>query len=150
MNDPQRLTATPASLWLRLFAGIYDLLPLLSLWFFATVSALVIRGSALDVHTLRDKLLVQFFVFTFTGAYFIISWLRGGQTIGMKAWRLRVTRPDGAPIGFVQALIRYFVALISLLALGIGFLWAFFDPQKRTWHDIAAKTVLVQVEKLKK
>ena len=150
MNDPQRLTATPASLWLRVLAGVYDLFPLLALWFFATVSALILRGAALDVHTLSDKLLVQCLVFAFTGAYFVISWLRGGQTIGMKAWRLRVTRADGTPINTKQALIRYLVALISLLAIGIGFFWALFDPQKRTWHDIAAKTVLVQMEKAKK
>lgn len=149
MNDPQRLAATPASLWLRAFAGIYDLLPLLALWFFATVFALVLRGTALDVHSLPDKLLVQALVFTFTGAYFVISWRRGGQTIGMKAWRLRITRPDGTPIDTKQALMRYVVALISLLAVGIGFFWALFDSQRRTLHDIAAKTVLVQLEKQK-
>ena len=147
MIPTQPITATPASLWFRLFALVYDALPLLALWFFATVLALVIRGGALDVHQWTDKLIVQAFVVVLTGAYFVISWTRGGQTIGMKAWRLRITRPDGSAIDSKQAVIRYLVSVLSVCVLGIGFLWALFDSQRRTWHDIVAKTLMVRMEK---
>ena len=58
MNKPQN-SATPAHLGLRLFAAIYDTLPLLALWFLATVLALGLTGGALDVHRLADKMVVQ-------------------------------------------------------------------------------------------
>jgi len=74
----------------------------------------------------------------------VISWSRGGQTIGMRAWRLRVVGADDAPLRWPRALLRFVVGLISLAALGIGFLWGLFDSQKRTWHDIAAGTLLVR------
>jgi len=64
----------------------------------------------------------------------------------MRAWRLRVVRVDGAALRWPQALLRFGVALVSLAALGIGFVWMLFDPQKRTWHDIAANTLLVRME----
>jgi uncharacterized RDD family membrane protein YckC len=145
MND--RVTATPASLWLRLLAGIYDLLPLLGLWFLASVLALAITGGALDPHRLAHKLLVQGFVLVFSAAYFVISWTRGGQTLGMRAWRLRVVNRDGDGVRWPLALLRFGTALVSLTAAGIGLVWALFDAEKRAWHDIAAKTLVVRLEK---
>lgn len=139
--------ATPASLWLRVLAGIYDLLPLLGLWFLASVLALSATGGALDPHRLGDKMVVQAFVLALTAAYFVISWARGGQTIGMRAWRLRVVTVDGARVPWSRALLRLLVALVSLIALGCGYWWTLFDPQHRAWHDLAAGTLLVQIEK---
>lgn len=133
-----------ASLWLRVLAGLYDLLPLLGLWFFAGAIALGLSGGTLEAHADLRRLLTQALLFIFTAGYFVISWTRGGQTIGMRAWRLRVTRADGACVTWPRALLRFMVAFISLAACGIGFLWALFDPQKRTWHDIAAGTLLVR------
>jgi uncharacterized RDD family membrane protein YckC len=132
--------ATPASLRLRLAAAAYDLLPLIGLWFVAAVLALAVTGGTLDTHTFGGKLLVQGLALALSAAYFVASWARGGQTIGMRAWRLRVTRADGARVDAARALLRFAVALVSLAALGAGFWWALFDAQKRTWHDIAAAT----------
>jgi len=141
MND---FVSTPASLWLRLLAGAYDLLPLLGLWFLAGAIALGLSGGTLEAHPELRKLLTQSLVLAFTAAYFVTSWARGGQTVGMRAWRLRVTRADGAAVDWRRALLRFGVALISVAALGIGFAWTLFDPRKRTWHDLAADTVLVK------
>jgi uncharacterized RDD family membrane protein YckC len=140
-------SATPASLVLRLLASVYDLLPLLALWFAAVVLALALTGGALDVHRLPDKLFVQALAFGVTVAYFVVSWTRGGQTIGMKSWRLRVVRSDGRSPDFAHALLRFAVAIVSLAPAGLGFWWALFDAQGRTWHDIAAGTLVVRMEK---
>jgi uncharacterized RDD family membrane protein YckC len=147
MSTPKTVPGTPASLWLRLVAAVYDLLPLLALCFFATVLALALTGGALDVRRRADKLLVQALVLVLSAAYFGLSWSRGGQTIGMKPWRLRVVRGDGAAPDLAHALLRFAVALVSLAAVGIGFWWALFDAQRRTWHDIAAGTLMVRLEK---
>jgi uncharacterized RDD family membrane protein YckC len=144
MNESSPAATSPASLWLRLFAGAYDLLPLIGLWFVAGVLALAVTGGALDPHRLAHKLLVQALVLALSAAYFVVSWTRGGQTIGMRAWRLRVVRADGSALGVWRALLRFFVALISLAALGLGFWWALFEGRRRTWHDMAAGTQMMR------
>jgi uncharacterized RDD family membrane protein YckC len=147
MNASSPAAATPASLWLRLIAGVYDLLPLIGLWFAAGVLAVAITGGALDPHRLAHKLLVQALVLALSAAYFVVSWTRGGQTIGMRAWRLRVVPANGAVLGPWRALLRFFVALVSLAALGMGFWWALWDREKRAWHDIAARTSMLTMPK---
>jgi len=140
-------SAVPAPLAWRLLAATYDLLPLLALWFTAAALSVGVTGGALDVHRLGDKLLVQSIAIAGTAVYFIASWVRGGQTIGMRAWRLRIVRGDGRPLGTARALLRFAVALISLAAVGLGYAWALIDERQRTWHDIAADTLMVRMEK---
>ena len=150
MNVPAPATlapATPASLRLRLAATAYDLLPLVGLWFVAAVLALAATGGALDTHTLAGKLLVQGFALALSAAYFVVSWSRGGQTIGMRAWKLRVVDASGTRLRWPQALLRFVVALVSLAALGAGFWWTLVDAQGRTWHDMAAGTRAVRLPK---
>jgi uncharacterized RDD family membrane protein YckC len=137
--------ATPAPLRLRLFAGLYDLLPLLGIWFVAGLLALLITAGTLDPRRVEHKFIVQALVFVLTTAYFVVSWTRGGQTIGMRAWRLRVVGADGRPLPLARALLRFVVALVSLAALGAGFWWALADPQRRAWHDLAARSVLLRL-----
>lgn len=140
--------ATLASLWLRLLAAAYDLLPLLGLWFLATVCALLLTGGGLDVQAhVGHKVLLQIVVLAFSAVYFVLSWLRGGQTIGMKPWRLRVVRADGAPLRLQHALLRFAVAVLSLLPLGAGYWWILFDRERRAWHDLAAGTLVVRMDK---
>ncbi len=147
MTAPKTVSAVPASLGLRLLAAVYDLLPLLALWFVAAVLALALTGGALDVHRLAHKVLVQALAFGVTTAYFVASWMHGGQTIGMKPWRLRVVRSDGGSPDFAHALLRFAVAIVSLAPAGLGFWWALFDARGRSWHDIAAGTLVVRMER---
>jgi uncharacterized RDD family membrane protein YckC len=139
-------SGVPANLGLRVIAALYDLLPVLGLWFIATVLALGVTGGALDVRLPVHRILVQMLLLMATAAYFVASWLRGGQTIGMKPWRLRVVRADGSALDVKRALVRFAVAVVSLAPAGLGFWWALIDARKRTWHDIAAGTLMVQME----
>ncbi|MBS0515411.1 MAG: RDD family protein [Proteobacteria bacterium] len=142
-----RAAATPAQLGWRLIAAVYDLFPLLALWFCAVLLALALTGGTLDVHRVAHKLFVQALVLAITATYFVVSWLRGGQTVGMKPWRLRVVGADGGAIDLRRALLRFAVALVSFAALGAGFLWCLIDRERRAWHDIATGTLLVRMEK---
>jgi uncharacterized RDD family membrane protein YckC len=136
----------PSPLWRRLAAGVYDLLPLLALWFATDGLAMLLSGGRLaEPHpSWQQRLPLQLALLAVTAAYFVLSWTRGGQTLGARAWRLRVTRVDGARITPLNALVRFAVGWISLLALGLGFLWSLIDAQGRTWHDIASGTRLVR------
>jgi uncharacterized RDD family membrane protein YckC len=136
--------ATPAPLRLRIFAALYDLLPLLGIWFVAGLLALLVTGGALDPYSAAHRIVVQAFVFALTAAYFVVSWVRGGQTIGMRAWRLRVVDDQGSPLPAMRALLRFVIALVSVAALGAGFWWALIDPRRRTWHDMAARSLVLR------
>ena len=82
-----------------------------------------------------------------TGTYAIASWRRGGQTLGMRPWRLRVAGIDGAPATLSALRIRYAVGTLSVLAAGLGFWWAWLDRDGLTWHDRASGTRLVRLPK---
>lgn len=77
-------------------------------------------------------------------AYFVYSWIRGGQTLAMRAWNFDVQNLAGGKINLGQAIMRFAASWISLLAFGLGFAWAVIDRQNRTWHDIISKTRIVQ------
>jgi len=143
------MVVTPTPLHVRLAALVYDLFPLIGLWMATAALALLVVHGDVDAahppavfrHGLRAALLVV------TCAYFALSWTRGGQTIGMRAWRLRLVDEHGGAVRGSQALLRFAVALLSLAAAGIGFFWSLVDHDRRTWHDIASGTTLVRLPK---
>lgn len=141
------LTARPAHLGWRLVAIVYDLLPLCALWFATSLVIYLIDGQQ-EVKPgslgARVELVILWLV---TGAYFVLSWRRGGHTLGMRAWRLQVLGADGRQASWKALWIRYAVAGASLLAFGLGFLWSLFDPEKRSWHDLASGTRFVRMDK---
>ena len=77
-------------------------------------------------------------------AYFPFFWARGGQTPGMKLFRLRVVRDrDGGPISGGQAVMRLVGYWINSAVLYIGFAWILVDQRRRGWHDLIAGTVVI-------
>lgn len=78
-------------------------------------------------------------------------WTHGGQTLGMKSWRVRVVDEQGRDPSYRQALLRYLFAWVSAAALGLGFLWVLFDPQQQAWHDrLSGTRLLMTVKRSKK
>jgi uncharacterized RDD family membrane protein YckC len=73
---------------------------------------------------------LQLFLVAVLGAYFVGCWVRGGQTLPMKAWRLRVVACDGRPLGLRAATVRFALALVLIgpLAIGLGLAWRRGDP----------------------
>ena len=82
-----------------------------------------------------------------TGAYATASWRRGGQTLGMRPWRLKLVACDGDVPTWRALWLRYAVGLLSLLAGGLGFWWAWWDRDRLAWHDRASGTRLVRLPK---
>lgn len=69
---------------------------------------------------------------------------KGGTPFRRGYGAVIVDMNTGQPIGMPRAFLRIFVANISLLAFGLGFLWMLWDPKKQTWHDKAARTSVVK------
>ncbi|MFZ2752839.1 MAG: RDD family protein [Lysobacteraceae bacterium] len=146
--------AKPDALILRrLLAMFYDLWPVLALWML--LSALFNLGYYLGGHSERDiletgsvlGLLLWVCCWLIAGAYAVSSWARGGQTLGMRPWRLRVIAAGGTPATRRQLIKRYVVGTLSLLMGGLGFWWAWFDRERLTWHDRVSGTRVVRVAK---
>ncbi|MDH3637191.1 MAG: RDD family protein [Gammaproteobacteria bacterium] len=74
-------------------------------------------------------------------------WVHGGQTLGMRAWRVRVTRFDGAALNWSDAGVRFLCAGLSWACGGLGFVWVWFDRDGYAWHDRLSKTRLLIVPK---
>jgi uncharacterized RDD family membrane protein YckC len=69
-----------------------------------------------------------------------------GQTIGKKTVGIRVIDfATGGPIGYGRGFLRYIGRIPSSIFL-LGYLWMLWDPEKQTWHDKIATTVVVPVE----
>ncbi len=130
----------PAPLIRRLAAGIYDGLLIIALWFLVGFVALLFTGGD-AVPTASPVFSVV--LYTLTGLFFVVFWTHGGQTLGMRAWRLQVRRPDGSAIDLRRALIRLILAVPSWAFFGLGVLAMYFDDRRRTLHDRFSDTEVI-------
>lgn len=138
----------------RLLAMAYDLLPVLALWMLLSL-LFTLGHTFLGGHDVRENIApfsaLQWLLWAgcwlLTGAYAVLSWGRGGQTLGMRPWRLQVVAADGGTPSAAALWRRYAVASLSLLVAGLGFVWALFDRERLTWHDRASGTRLRRLPK---
>ena len=156
-------SAIPCPLWRRLAALVYDLLAVIAIVMvvgllcqLATGGRLIGTGAQVVIPFWYRPL--QALV---VAAYFTVSWRYGGQTLGMRAWRIRLVRRDGAVVGCARGAMRVLVAALPTAALALapawglqGVLWsalvlwalwfvpALFDRRRRALHDLVAGTEL--------
>ncbi len=142
--------AKQPSIFRRLGAMLYDSVLLLSILMLAvglvTIPYQVITGHAYYEETLPLNL-TRFYIFVIIVAFYVYFWIRGGQTLGMRAWRFRVIGDDGAPLGLGGALQRFGWAMLSILPAGAGLWWSLFDRDGLAWHDRKSRSRLVMLEK---
>ncbi|MEQ1438800.1 RDD family protein [Fontimonas sp. SYSU GA230001] len=99
----------PAPIWRRFAAAVYDGLLLLGLWMVALMIDTVVRdvvGIEREWHALRA------YLFLIGLAFFGWFWTHGGQTLGMRAWRLHLRRSNGQPPRWIDAALRYALMLV--------------------------------------
>ena len=138
-----------AGLLRRLAAMLYDGLLLVGVLMLATALFLPLTGGEAIVSG-RSPVLEWVYraaLLALIVGFFGVFWTLRGQTLGMASWRLRVEREDGALLGWGDTLRRLGWALVSLLPMGLGFLWILFDPERRAWHDRLSHTRVVVLPK---
>lgn len=69
-------------------------------------------------------------------------WTQGGQTLGMRAWKIRVVDLNNNYSTWTQAGRRFLWSLTSWMVFGLGFVWAFFDPDKLTLYMIVCQRLV--------
>lgn len=150
-------------LWRRLACFVYEGVLLfgvlmISGWLFSTLTQ--------QRHALAGRHGLQAFLFVILGIYFVWFWSRGGQTVAMKAWHIRLVDRHGKPVTQARALARYILswlwflpaltaiwvadlhgggAITTLLLVGVVAyaLLARLNPERQYWHDMVCGTRLI-------
>jgi len=140
-GGPEGLQPVPLSR--RLLAALYDAPAVFTLLLAGTaLSLLVNRGARLDANALSLSL-YRAGLIGIWAAYYLIGWKRWGQSLGMRAWKLRVERTDGASLRWSDAFLRLAASLLAWLPLALGVIAAAWDPERRAWHDRLSNTRVV-------
>lgn len=165
----QRLAGIYPSIARRLAAMVYEALIVTAILLGA---AFLFVGAATGELHGGVRLTFQLYLLLILGAYFVWCWHKG-RTLAMRAWKLRVVRPDGGPLSMWQALLRFVLAALTLgggvvgaialwkqhdligawLAVGVGLFslaWALLDRDDQFLHDRLAGTRLVLVKEPRK
>jgi len=135
----QNNSPTVSLLLRRIAAFLYDCLLLIALFFIITAIAIGFN----DGEAIRHPLL-NVFLFLCAFIFFDGFWRHGGQTLGMRAWRLRVEGINGEKLTFKQSFLRY---LVGSLLFGFTYIAALFSPTKQTLHDRLSKTKIIRYYK---
>jgi uncharacterized RDD family membrane protein YckC len=138
-----RPIAVPAALGWRLLALVYDLLPTIPMVLVISTVILALHGGRPIEHSPAWAAVQWVLIWLLVGQYFVVSWRRGGQTMGMRPWRLQVLAADGKPASWRASWLRY---LVASLTPGLCLLWTLVDDERRGLHDLAAGTLLVRRE----
>jgi len=120
----------------------YDWLLLIGLMFVATLLLILLRGGA---EIAPASWWFNAFLVSTSFVFFGWFWTHGGQTLGMRAWKIRVERFDGGLLSWSDALRRYLAAWLLLLPPGLGLLWSWLDPDCLCWHDRLSATRVVDL-----
>ena len=138
---PETQASRPAGTIARRFVSIaYELLLILAVLLFAGLLFPGATGSTLPP---TNHLAFQAYLLFVIGLYLIPCWRMSGQTLPMKAWRLRVERTSGERLELWRAMLRYVLACLSTLAFGLGYAWALFDRDGQFLHDRLSRTRIV-------
>jgi uncharacterized RDD family membrane protein YckC len=150
-------------LWRRMACFMYEGVLLFGV---LMIAAYLFSSLTQQRHALVGRHGLQAFLFVVLGIYFVWFWSRGGQTVAMKAWHVRVVTARGEPVSQARALARYVLswlwfvpALLALylspiqsaplmfvvIAVGVLAYAALtrLHPQRQFWHDAACGTRLI-------
>jgi uncharacterized RDD family membrane protein YckC len=72
--------------------------------------------------------------------YYMVNWLRSGQTLGMRAWRLRAVSDAGKPLSVKAAGLRVVFGALAWIPCGLGVLWLYVDPDHLALQDRLSNT----------
>lgn len=150
MTLETRVNESPQSpsLLRRCTAMLYDTFLVVALTGAALAFALAIQvgfahSSSHELHpaVARTVIIVSLY------GFFVLFWVKQGQTLGMQAWRIQLVSMEGGNPRLSQALLRCVGATLSAACLGLGYLWCLVDKRKRYWHDYLSGTELILLAK---
>jgi len=136
IDNMRNISSTSYNLLRRVAAFLYDCLLLLAIYFVVTAVAI----------TFNDGHAVQHFAYKFllyvTGfLFFDWFWMHGGQTLGMRAWKIKLRSINNTPLTHVQCLQRYLLGTIFFV---FTLFWMFFNKGGAALHDHLSNTKIIR------
>jgi uncharacterized RDD family membrane protein YckC len=128
----------PVSIWRRFASIIYDALLVLAI---LIVMSIPFFSFNVEENYLL-KITMQVYFYFIIQYFFVWFWVNNEGTLGMKTWKIKISCDNGEKISYKKAIIRFNIAIISILFFGLGFLISLFRKDKKCLHDIISKTSL--------
>ncbi len=126
----------------RFAALLYDALLLAALMLlFTTALVMLFTRSAILPETAGAWVyLYRAALLAIVIGYYVLNWIRSGQTLGMRAWRLRAVDDTGRRMSVRAALLRFLYGVLAWAPAGLGVLWLYVDSQHLAIHDRWSRT----------
>jgi len=140
---------TKATFIRRLVAMLYDTLICAALVLVTTGIYTAISYKLTGVKSTSGDPLLSSILFITLYLFFAYFWTRSGQTLGMQVWHLRIQNKDSTSISWLQALLRFIMAIISFIPAGAGYIWILIDKDNKAWHDRFSESIVVRIPKKK-
>ena len=107
-------------------------------------AALVFKMNLRDAQEPRERWLFPGEIVVIAG-YYVINWVRSGQTLGMRAWRLRAVDASGKPLQLGPAALRFLCGVLAWAPAALGVLWLYLDAEHLAMHDRLSRTRVVRL-----
>lgn len=130
-------------LWV-IAAFIYDAVILSALSMILSAIFLTMLGEGFYQQS-WSRGLFQFSWISLIWSYYGFSWLHGGQTIGMKAWRLRLYRRNGLPMTAMDVFTRLSAATLNAFLLNLGWL-GYLGKQNQSLTDRLSASYIERIQ----
>jgi len=125
-----------------LAAVFYDLMLVIAAFFVATAALLPFTAG----EAIESPILYPLYLLAVSFAFYGWFWTHGGQTLGLRAWKLRVVTAQKTDISWQQAGIRFLTACLSWLLLGLGIFWRIGQKEGKTWQDLSSKSTIIRID----
>lgn len=143
ISPTPKIQVEHAGLMRRLAALLYDCFLVGAIWFvLAGIIVIIHHGEAMPVWANQIILLPLLILSAFL--FYFWFWTHGGQTLGMRAWRLKILSSEKTTPSFQQCFIRFSIALLSG---GFGFLVCLFNQDKKSLQDLLSHTQIILLPK---
>lgn len=144
-SEKPRLSVDYALLIRRIAAMVYDVFLLIGVLFVAGIPLALIDEVTRELVWM--ELIIQIYLYLVIMLYFSWFWSHGGQTPGMRAWKIRVVDERGEAIRLSRAIGRFLTATLTLLPAGLGLIVSIFREHQITWYDSLSASFLVHLPK---
>ena len=115
---------------LRLYCCfVYELFIQIALWFLVAFTIIYLT----DINASNHRYLFQFILWLSSGIYFILSWYNGGQTLSMRAWKIKLDLPEKNRL--FLCVLRFLLVCIGLILFFIFYMNILFGA-KQYLHDL--------------
>lgn len=142
MTTSLHSSCPPANLFRQFAAMLYDSLLISAILFVVIgISIAFNQGEAIE-----NRPIIYLSLFLVVLVFYGWFWSKSGQTLGMRAWKIRIVAEFGGNPSWSICFLRIVFAIFSIACFGMGYWWRLFKPY--TWHDKLSQTKVVDVSSL--